>query len=99
MAGIYKFGFPAIKDRDEAAMEALAAIRAGGDEDPILQEASIVETEDHRAAGEYLVRIVTGHPEPEPEPVMITEPGPGERRQELLAQMHAIQAELDQLGE
>lgn len=95
MAGIYKYGHPADKDRERAVVETLAAIRESGDDDPIQEEASIVQTDAHREAGEYLVRIVTGYPEPEPEPA--PEPDEAARREQLLTQMQAIQAEIDQM--
>lgn len=93
MAGIYKHGFPSEKDREEATSETLAAIRASGDHDLVLEEASIIETDDHKAASEYLVRIVTGQPEPEPGP----EPGPDPlviEREQLRARLAEIDAEL-----
>lgn len=59
MAAIYKHGFPADKDRDEAAQEALIAIRESGDDGPLKGPAEVIETEDHKAAGEYLIVIIT----------------------------------------
>ncbi|WP_433252838.1 hypothetical protein ACQPYK_08525 [Streptosporangium sp. CA-135522] len=64
MAGIYKHGFPTNTDPELATEAALRAIRESGDNDPVLGEATRIETDAHREAGEYLVRIVTGQTDP-----------------------------------
>lgn len=51
---IYKRGFPAATPREQAMDEALAAARTYGQ--PL--SAEIVETDEHRAAGEFLVKVL-----------------------------------------
>ncbi|GIH29099.1 hypothetical protein Aph01nite_74090 [Acrocarpospora phusangensis] len=87
---IYKHGFPASVPRQTAIEQASAAALALAAEDPTLDgsiiSADILETDAHREAGEYLVRVVLG---PDDRPVA----DPLEaRRAELLAEL----AELEQ---
>ena len=99
MAGIYKYGYPADTDREEAKAETLRAIRANGDTDPVLDEPSIIETDEHKAAGEYLVRIRTGQPEPEtppdPQPAQAPVEQLAAEREQLLARLAELDAQLD----
>lgn len=96
MAGIYKIGFPAERPQGDAKSEALAHVRRS-DSDDVL-EVGIIQADEHKAAGEYLVRIVTGQPEPEPE--LQPEPsGPppdqlAAEREQLLARLAEIDAQM-----
>jgi hypothetical protein len=98
VAGIYKIGFSASTPSDDARAAALEQVR-DLDQDDVL-DIGIIETDEHKAAGEYLVRVVTGQPEPdlEPEPQI----GPSDplvdqlmaEREQLLARLDDIDAQL-----
>ncbi|MGW5259703.1 hypothetical protein ACWEQG_01930 [Microbispora sp. NPDC004025] len=96
MAGIYKIGFPADTPRDEAEAAAREQVRQL-DQDDVL-EIGIVQTDEHQAAGEYLVRIVTGQPEPEtpaePEPDGPAVTQLAAERQQLLARLAELDAHM-----
>ena len=99
MAGIYKIGFSAGTSHDDARAAALEHVHAL-DQDDVL-EIGIIETDEHKAAGEYLVRVVTGHPEPEPEPEPQAVPASPlvdqlvAEREQLLARLDDIDAQLN----
>lgn len=64
MAGVYKIGHAQATPHEQAIEATVSRIRALGDQDPILEGPSIVQTAAHEAAGEYLVEVVTGTPPP-----------------------------------
>ncbi|MEU8274903.1 hypothetical protein AB0C08_11315 [Microbispora bryophytorum] len=94
MAGIYKIGFPAERPQDDAKSEALAHVRRS-DSDDVL-EIGIIQADEHKAAGEYLVRIVTGQPEPELQPEPSGPPADqlAAEREQLLARLAEIDAQM-----
>ena len=61
---IYKIGYTASKwTHDAAAEDALAQIRAAGDQDKVVSGPDFIESEAHQAAGTFLVVYETGKSE------------------------------------
>lgn len=87
---IYKQGFPAETPHARAIQAATEAALALAEADPTLDgsivETDIIQSDEHAAAGEYLVRLLLGPDDrPKPDPIE-------QRRQELLAELASLDA-------
>lgn len=93
---IYKQGFPAGTPQDEAISAAQArAVELAADDpscDGSIVETEVIQSDEHAAAGEYLVRVLIG---PDDRPTI----DPLEaRRAELLAELADVEAMRGALG-